>query len=75
MNVVTSPRTAASMIDSFHSLLMDDDQFNEAMQRVALKVAEDHLEALRLNDPQSGAYDEETLYDLAMALCCRVTVA
>ena len=65
----------ASTIDSFHSLLMDDDEFNEALQRVALRVAEDRLEALRLNDPQSNAYDEQDAYDLAMELCCRVSVA
>ena len=73
--MTTALRVPASAIDSFHSLLMDDDQFNEAMMRGALQVAEDQLEAARLNDPQSGAYDEEDLYDLAMQLCCRVSVA
>ena len=58
-----------SAIDSFHSLLMDDDQFNEAMMRVALQVAEDICE----NAPIET--DEEDAYDLAMKLCCRVSVA
>ena len=61
-------------IDSFHSILMDDDQFNEAMMRVALDVSRDRLAALRLNDPQSGAFDEEDVLDLAMDLCTRVSV-
>ena len=52
-----------SVLDSFHSLLMDDDQFNEAMMRVALQVAEGHTA------------DEEDQYELAMDLCCRVSVA
>ena len=65
----------AHAMDSFHSMLMDDDQFNEAMMRVALQVSESCMEAARLNDPQSGAYDEEDLYDLAMELCTRVSVA
>ena len=55
-----------SAIDSFHSLLMDDDQFNEAMMRVALQVAEDNTPA--------GA-DEEDVYDIAMELCTRVSVS
>ena len=54
-------------IDSFHSLLMDDDQFNEAMMRVALQVAQSYL--------GPGEDMDEELYDLAMELCCRVSVA
>ena len=65
----TMIRVPASAIDSFHSLLMDDDQFNEAMMRVALDVARDQLEATRLS------YDEEDIYELAMQLVCRVSVA
>lgn len=56
----------ASALDSFHSLLMDDDQFNEAMMRVALQVAES-------NTP--GDAHEDDIYDIAMELCCRVSVA
>jgi len=54
-------------IDSFHSLLMDDDQFNEAMMRVALQVAQSYM-------GPGEALDEEA-YDLAMELCCRISVA
>ena len=59
-----------SAIDSFHSYLMDDDQFNEAMMRIALQVAEGELTAAG-----KGVYDEEDLYDLAMELCTRVCVS
>ena len=62
-------RLPASAIDSFHSMLMDDDQFNEAMMRVALQVAEDMCK----NAPCET--DEEDVYDLAMELCIRVSVA
>ena len=66
-------KVTASLVDSFHSLLMDDDVFMEAVQRVALEVAEDGL--------RSGRHDvgheptEEDAYDLAMELVCRVSVA
>ena len=53
-------------IDKFHSLLMDDDQFNEAMMRCALEVA-----AYYQGDGE--APDEESL-QLAMDLCTRVSV-
>ena len=56
-------KISSSVIDSFHSYLMDDDQFNEAMMRVALQIAEEHTA------------DEEDQYELAMDLCCRVSVA
>ena len=46
-----------STVDTFHSYLMDDDQFNEAMMRVALKVAEEQ------------DLKGEDVYDLAMELC------
>ena len=65
----TALRVPASAIDSFHSLLMDDDQFNEAMMRVALDVAQTYCD----NAPCET--DEEDVYDLAMQLCCRVSVA
>ena len=54
-------------IDSFHSKLMDDDQFNEAMMRVALEVAGQYL--------APGEELDEEGYELAMQLCCRVSVA
>ena len=54
-------------IDSFHSKLMDDDQFNEAMMRVALEVAESYL-------GPGEALDDDG-YDLACELCCRVGVS
>ena len=60
----------ASALDSFHSLLMDDDEFNEACMRVALQVAESYLQR-----PGGGVYDEDQLYDLAMELCTKVTIA
>ena len=32
-----------SVIEKFQSLLLDDDQFNEAVMRVALEVAQSYL--------------------------------
>ncbi len=58
---------AHSIIDQFHSMLMDDDEFNEAVQRIALEVAEEAL--------ASGRHDEEDAYELAMELCIRLSVA
>ena len=58
-----------AVLDKFHSLLMDDDQFNEAMMRVALDVAQTYCD----NAPCET--DEEDVYELAMELCCRVSVA
>ena len=55
-----------SVLDTFHSLLMDDDQFNEAMMRVALMTA-------HLYNP-GEALDEQD-YDLANELCTRVSVS
>jgi len=54
-------------LDKFHSLLMDDDQFNEAMMRVALQVAQSY------NAP-GQPLDEQDM-KLAMDLCTRVSVA
>ena len=65
----TAIRVPASAIDSFHSLLMDDDQFNEAMMRVALDVAQSYC------DDAPCETDEEDVYELAMELCCRISVA
>lgn len=56
-----------SAIDKFHSLLMDDDQFNEAMMRVALQVAQSY------NAPGQPLDDQDL--QLAMDLCTRVSVA
>ena len=61
--MTTATRVPASVVDSFHSYLMDDDQFNEAMMRVAIQVAE-----------QQGLTGED-VYDLANELCCRISVA
>ena len=54
-------------IDTFHSLLMDDDMFNEAMMRVALEVVQSYMA------PGEVMTDED--YDLANELCCRISVA
>ena len=54
-------------IDKFHSLLMDDDQFNEAAMRVALQVAQYYA--------GPGTALEESDYQLAMELCSKLTVA
>tara|TARA_B100001063_G_scaffold236758_1_gene256898 strand:+ start:326 stop:508 length:183 start_codon:yes stop_codon:yes gene_type:complete len=53
-------------LDKFHSLLVDDDQFNEAMMRVALEVAQYYA------GPGEALGDED--YQLAMDLCTRVSV-
>jgi len=51
------------VIDSLHSILMDDDQFQEALMRVALEVS-------------SGVTDNlEEQMELAMELCTRVSVS
>ena len=51
------------VVDSLHSILMDDDQFQEALMRVALEVA-------------SGVTDDsEDQLELAMELCTRVSVS
>ena len=55
--------TPNHVIDQFHSMLLDDDEFNEALQRVALEVASTHVD------------DEEDRYDLAMELVTRVSVS
>ena len=55
-----------SVMDSFHSMLMDDDQFNEAMMRVALQVAQSY-------HPGEPLDDED--YELAYELCTRVSVS
>ena len=57
------------VVDTFHSYLMDDDQFNEAMMRVALQVAEQYCKEAPC------VTDEEDVYELAMELCTRVSVA
>ena len=54
-------------IDKFHSLLMDDDEFNEAVMRVALQVASYYA------GPEAPLTEEDMA--LAMELCSRVSVA
>ena len=60
------PMVSHAVVDKFHSILMDDDQFNEALMRVALEVVQSYApgEALTEDDLQ-----------LAMDLCTRVAVA
>ena len=53
-------------LDSFISKLMDDDQAQEAIMRVALEVSSQY------NSP--GEPLDEKGYDLAYELCSRVTV-
>ena len=55
-----------AVLDTFHSLLMDDDQFQEALMRVALQVVQSY-------DPGQPLTDKD--YDLANELVCRVSVA
>ena len=55
-----------STIDTFHSLLMDDDRFNEAVMRVALQVAASY------NAPGQPMTEED--YELANQLCCLISV-
>ena len=54
-------------IDKFHSLLMDDDQFNEAVMKVALEVAQYYA------GPGETLSEED--YQFAMDLCSKVSVA
>ena len=54
-------------LDRFHSLLMEDDEFNEAMMRVALEVVQYYA------GPDQVLDDED--YDMAMDLVTRVSVA
>jgi len=56
-----------SAMDTFHSLLMDDDQFNEALMRVALQVVKSYY--------APGEKLDDDAYDIAGELCCRVSVA
>ena len=56
-----------SAIDKFHSMLMDDDEFNEAAMRVALQVAQYYA--------GPGEKLTEDDYQLAMDLCTRLSVS
>lgn len=62
-------KTPHHVVDSFHSHLMDDDNFNEAMMSVALQVAEEFCRQ------QPCETDDEDVYELAMDLCTRVSIA
>ena len=55
-----------SVMDKFHSLLCDDDQFNEAVMRVALETVSYYAGGEALTDKD---------YELAYELCSRVTAA
>lgn len=57
----------SSLVDTFRSMVMDDDMFNEAMIRCASDVVRDYLP----EDEQN--FDK--IYDLANELCCRVIVS
>ena len=65
--MTTKTRVPASVVDRFHSYLMEDDGFNEAMMRVAMDVA-------RYYQGGTEPLDEDSM-DLAMELCTRVSVA
>ena len=54
-------------IDKFHSLLMDDDQFNEAVMKVALEVAQYYA------GPGVALTDDDIQF--AMDLCTTVSVS
>ena len=54
-------------LDKFHSILMDDDNFNESMMRCALEVAQYYA--------GPGAPLTEEDYALAQDLCSRVSVS
>ena len=54
-------------IDKFHSMLMDDDEFNEAVMRVALRVAQYYA------GPGAKLTDED--YQFAYELCSKVGVS
>ena len=57
----------AAALDKFHSLLMEDDDFSEAMHRVALQVAQYYA--------GPGAKLDDQDYQFAMELVCRVGVS
>ena len=56
-----------AVVDKFHSYLMDDDQFNEALMKVALQTAQYYA------GPGVPLTEED--YQLAMDLCTRVGVS
>ena len=64
----TKPRIVNHVVDSFHSYLMDDDQFNEAMMSVALRTAREYC------DEAPCETTEEDVLELAMELCTRISV-
>ena len=54
-------------IDKFHSLLMDDDVWNERLMACALQVAQYYA------GPDAALTEQD--YELAYELCVRVSVA
>jgi len=58
-----------ALIDQLHSTLMDDDQFQEALQRITLQIAEEFCA------DQPCETDEEDVMELAVDLYNRVSVA
>ena len=59
------PTVPHAAVERFHSLLMEDDEFNEAMMRCAMDVA-------RYYQGGTDALDEDSM-QLAMDLCTRVS--
>jgi len=59
----------STLIDQLHSTLMDDDQFQEALQRITLQIAE------KFCADQPCETDEEDVYELAVNLYNRVSIA
>ena len=58
-----------ALIDQLHSTLMEDDQFQEALQRITLQMAEEFCA------DQPCETDEEDVMELAVDLYNRVSVA
>ena len=60
---------STDLIDQLHSALMDDDQCQEARQRITLQMAEEFCA------DQPCETDEEDVMELAVDLYNRVSVA
>ena len=58
-----------ALIDQLHSTLTEDDQFQEALQRITLQIAEEFCA------DQPCETDEEDVMELAVDLYNRVSVA
>ena len=58
-----------NLIEQLHSTLMEDDQFQEALQRITLQMAEEFCAG------QPCETDSEDVFELAVDLYNRVSVA